>query len=469
MSRPAIDYNAISAMYPDECVSLFLTQREIAFLMAITPLLGWSATWRLRPGRDLPTTLPDGILPIDVQSEIEGKLMTTCTLSTELDRIAQAIDNIPNCCTSGGGGGAGTSTGTQDVDPPPVDNDTGQPAGWPDDVDYETYNCAAGNALIDSISNIFERAMLNDLFNAEDAVQSGIPALVSILGLIIGVALTGLAGLVVGIVGVIAGLAVKLVTGGWSSQTIVDNLAANYDDLTCCLATAQTKDGVISCFNTALGANSDDARIVGYLLKFGNMANWLFEYHPEIPASDCQCTQSDECLDCDGGVTIYPCSASVYDDTPSWDGNCNDPHWNETGSVQTLVGANADGNYHVVATGARGQAKTYELTMDTSLQCSNRQVRVHVKLSAGSYPARFIIKDRGGAVIIHSAGNANDDHVEYVFEFNGEHYNKFYPLYFYIDANHCDDHQYDMTLHAISLTSTYNGDYCTGDCIDPNT
>jgi hypothetical protein len=457
-------------MYPDECIALFLTQREIAYLMAITPLLGWAATWRLTPGRDLPTTLPDDILPIDIQSEIEGKLMTTCTLTTELNRIAQAIDNIPNCCTSGGGGGAGTSTGTQDVDPPPVDNDTGQPAGWPDDVDYETYNCAAGNALINSISSIFERAMLNDLFNAEDAVQSGIPALVSILGLIIGVALSGLAGLVVGIVGVIAGLAVKLVTGGWTSQTIVDNLAANYDDLTCCLAAAQTKNGVISCFDTALGANSDDARIVGYLLQFGNMANWLFEYHPEIPASDCQCTQPTDCLDCEGGITLYPCSISVVGDgEPDWDDNCTNPQFQETGDIQSLVGANANGNYHVVCTGARGVTKRYQLNLDTSIQCTNRQLKIHITVSAGTSPARFVIYGGDQNEIFHGYPEVNDDHVTHTWTFDGAILNQFYPLIIQVDSRNCDDTQRSLTLHAVYVTTTYNSDYCTGDCIDSNT
>lgn len=287
MARPSIDFQKINEIYGEKCLVVQLSEVQVAYLMAITPLLGWKATWRLEPGRDKPTTLPDGILPVDIQSSMEDALMSGCSVNDALAKIEEAIRQIPNCCVSGGGGGAGTSTSTQDVDAPPIGDD-GSPEGWPDDVDYSSYKCGAAGVLVDSVVAIFQKFQDNGLFSAEDAIQLGVPTLVSILTAIVGLALTGVAGLVVAIVGLMAGFAVRLVVGGWDSAEIVSDIQSA-SSLRCCLELASSKDAVIDCFADALAGNSDNVRVVSWLLRYGNMANWLFEHHDEISSQDCAC------------------------------------------------------------------------------------------------------------------------------------------------------------------------------------
>ena len=250
-------------------------------------------------------------------------------MNTILD-VLIAIYNKSYCC-SGTGGSGDNPTDTPGVTPPPIGDDgTPEGEGFTDEQTYQTYKCTAATAIVDSITNLANQMQVNNLFSAQDALQKGFPTLLSILILMIGAAFSGVAGLLISIAGAIAGLAAALVVGGWSSAQIEADLTSNRDDIICDLLLAQTKEEVIAVFSAALASNTDNARVVGYLLNYGNMANWLFTNHPDIqmlPQATCPCQQpTGDCFaeDETGQLAYYPCSfvsASVPDESDCFTGS----------------------------------------------------------------------------------------------------------------------------------------------------
>ena len=93
MARLRINFETITDNYTDNCRLLFLTETELQVLLAMTPMLSWSAIWKDDTTGD--TTLPDGITPRHICDTIEDRLMNTCNA----DLIAQALLTLASSAT----------------------------------------------------------------------------------------------------------------------------------------------------------------------------------------------------------------------------------------------------------------------------------------------------------------------------------------------------------------------------------
>lgn len=215
-----------------------------------------------------------------------------CDIVGAINELTNAVVAARTDCSCDVGQGSDNASGTLGgAVPDPIGDITyAEPSATPN------RQCKVANDIYFKLLGMFQQL---DSFNVDDMGLLGLVLVVGLIGTILGsLALTPIGGVIVGVAGIVAVFAAKLLGLTISLEDIVTVLISEEDDLICALKEALTADGARSAFETVLvdegSLSSAEREVAGFMLTNAVLNVLFFDvddsaafYATYVPPNDC--------------------------------------------------------------------------------------------------------------------------------------------------------------------------------------
>lgn len=249
---------------------------------------------------------------LEALNELIGALQdqTTAIQNLVLSTTVKPTINV-DCggCGCGGGTDPPSEPGTEGGDPPPgfeePTDEMGEPAP-PGSPFYQTRKCKIANFIVDDLFLLLEKLDEGNVINYI-SISSG--AFIAALSIIVGGVLTGPLGIIVGVLGVMASVAITFLTYEIDLPVFATLIDDNREDLVCSIYTASDATAAKDAMRTVL---EDAEASTGMLALFDviiifKTLNYLFFQSQEDEALEAALETYEGPVDCGAcGCPVTP-------------------------------------------------------------------------------------------------------------------------------------------------------------------